>query len=93
MLQKVKGTLVIITGCINWLIVLKIKINEGIPMKYIQISSVERDIDDTIELKEEQVQESEKEDSESDDESANTQADSRQQTETKATSRIILKVR
>ena len=49
-----------------------IKIDEGIPIKYIQISSVEQDIEDTTKTKEEQVQESEKEDSESDDESANT---------------------
>ena len=54
-----------------------IKIDEGIPLKDIQISSVEPDTEDTIEFKEEWVQELEKEDPESDDEHANTQADSR----------------
>ena len=43
----------------------------------IQISSVEPNTEDTVEVKEEQVQESEKKDSELDDESANIQADSR----------------
>ena len=52
-----------------------IKIDEGIHVKYTQISSVEPNIEDTIEYKEEHVQESEKEDSESDDESANIQKD------------------
>ena len=54
-----------------------IKINEGILAKDIQIRIVEPNTKDTIEDKEEQVQESEKEDSESDDESANTHAYSR----------------
>ena len=37
-----------------------IKIDEGIPIKHIQISSVEPNIEDTIEVKEEQTQELEK---------------------------------
>ena len=37
-----------------------IKINEGIPIKYIQISSVEPNTEDTVEVEEEQVSESEK---------------------------------
>ena len=45
--------------------------------KDIQISSVEPATKDTIELKEEQVQESKQEDLKSDDESTNTQKDSR----------------
>ena len=57
-----------------------INIDEGIPIKYIQINNVEADTEDTVEDKEEKVQESEKEDSELDDESSNTQADSRQRT-------------
>ena len=68
-----------------------IDIDEGIPVKDIQISSVEPATEDTIELKEEQVQESEQEDSDSNDESANTQTNSRQQTETKSPSRIVQK--
>ena len=55
-----------------------IKIDEGIPVKDIQISSVEPDTKDKIEFKEEQVQESKKEDLESDDESENTHTYSRQ---------------
>ena len=50
-----------------------IKIDEGIPIKYTQIRKVEPSTEDTVEDKEEQVQELEKEYSESDDESANTQ--------------------
>ena len=68
-----------------------IKINEGIPVKDIQISSVEPNTEDTVEVKVEQVQELEKEDLESDDESVNIQADSRQQTETKPPSIIVQK--
>ena len=49
-----------------------IKIDEGIPVKDIQISSVDPNKKDTVEFKEEQIQESEKEDSESNDESENT---------------------
>ena len=73
-----------------------IKIDEGIPVKDIQISSVELYIEDTediVEFKEERIQDSKKEDSESNDESANTQTDSRQQPETKAPSRIVQKNR
>ena len=68
-----------------------IEIYEGIPIKDIQISSVEPDIEDIVEFKEEWVQETKKEDPESDDEIANTQTYSRQQTETKAPSRIVQK--
>ena len=68
-----------------------IKINEGILVKDIQISNVEPDTDDTVEFKEEQVQELEKEDPVSNDERANTQTYSRQRTETKAPSKIIKK--
>lgn len=46
-----------------------IKIDEGIPVKNDQISSVEPE--STVEVEEEQVQESEKEDSDLDDENAN----------------------
>ena len=60
-------------------------------MKDIQISRVEIDTEDIVEVKEEQVQESEKEDSELDDESANTQEDSRQHTKTRPPSRIVQK--
>ena len=45
----------------------------------------------TVEIEEEQVQESEKEDSESDDERTNIQAESKQHTETKESSRIVEK--
>ena len=44
-----------------------IRIDEGIPMKDIQISGVEPNTEDTVEFKEEHVQESEKEDLELDD--------------------------
>jgi len=40
-----------------------IKIDEGIHVKYIQISSVEPNTEDTVEVEEEQIQKSEKEDS------------------------------
>ena len=43
-----------LVDCIN------IKFDEGIPVKDIQISSVEPNTEDTVEDKEEQVQESEK---------------------------------
>ena len=56
-----------------------IKIDEGIPVKDIHISIVEPNTKDTVEVEEEQVQESEKEDLESDDESENIQTDSKQQ--------------
>ena len=39
---------------------IEIKIDEGIPVKDIQISGVEPDTEDTVEFKEEQVKESEK---------------------------------
>ena len=68
-----------------------IKIDEGIPVKDIQISSVEPNTKYRVEVKEEHVQESEKEDSESDDEITNTQIDSTEQTKTKAPSRIVHK--
>ena len=63
-----------------------IKIDEGMPVKDIQISIVESNIEDTTEEEEEQVQESEKEDSKSDNEGT----DSQQQLE-KPSSRIIRK--
>ena len=66
-----------------------IKIDEGIPMNDSQISSIESNTEDTVEIEEEHVQESEKEDSESDDKGANIQVDSRQQTETKPPSIIV----
>ena len=68
-----------------------IKIDEGILVKDIQISSVEPNTEDTVEVKVEQVQELEKEDLELDDESVNIQEDSRQQTETKPPSIIVQK--
>ena len=66
-----------------------IKINEGIYVKYIQISSVEPNTEDTVEVKEEQVQESGKEYWESEYESTKIQTDSRQHTETKPPFRIV----
>ena len=68
-----------------------IKIDEGIPIKDIQISNVEPNTEDTVEVEEEQVQESEKQDLESDDESANIHTYSKQQTEIKPSSRIVWK--
>ena len=50
-----------------------IKIDEGIPIKYNQIRSLEPNTEDTIEVEEEQVQELEKEDSESDNEGEDSQ--------------------
>ena len=68
-----------------------IKINEGIHVKDIQISSIEPNTEDTVEVEEEKVQELEKEDSESDDESTNIQEESKQQTKTKTPFRIVQK--
>ena len=48
-----------------------IKIDEGIPVNDSQISSIESNTEDTVEIEEEHVQESEKENSELDDEGAN----------------------
>ena len=63
-----------------------IKIDEGMPVKDIQISSVESNTEDTAEDEEEQVQESEKEDFESDNEGTDSQQQS-----VKLSSRIIRK--
>ena len=52
---------------------IEFKINEGMLVKDIQISSIESNTEDIVEVEEDQVQESEKEDSESDDESTNIQ--------------------
>ena len=60
-----------LVDCIN------IKIDEGIPVKDIQISIVQPNTEDIVEVEEEHVQESEKEDSKSDDESANIQTGSK----------------
>ena len=66
-----------------------IKIDEGIPVNDSQIISIPSNTEDTVEVEEEQVQESEKEDSELDDESTNIQAEPKQQIETKEPSRIV----
>ena len=66
-----------------------IKIDEGIPVKDTQISSVEPNTEDTVEVKEEQVKESGKEYWESEYESTKIQTDSRQHTETKPPFKIV----